>query len=290
MHCLTIGVSSRSLFDLSDSHKVYIEQGVEAFSEYQIANEERPLRPGPAFDLVRKLLNLNTPEHRLFEVVLISRNSHDTGLRVFNSVHHHGLDISRAAFCGGREPWRLAKAFNCMLYLSSDEQDVRQALVNGIAAAQLLPHHSTVDSDEVCIGFDGDAVVFSDEAEVVFATEGLDAFQHSETASARTPLAAGPLKQLLESLHSLQKCFEPGACPLKTVLVTARSAPGHERVVRTLRSWGIRLDESVFLGGLSKDDFLEALEVDIFFDDQKHNVEGMKQGVGAHVISGIKNN
>ncbi len=274
MNCkLILGVSSRSLFDLNDSHDVFTREGVEAFAKYQIANEDKPLKPGPAFSLVKKLLALNSRQANLCDVILMSRNSHDTGLRVFNSIAHHGLDISRAAFCGGHSPWRLAKAFHCDLYLSTDAEDVRGALDSGIAAAQLLNPAVARDSDEICIAFDGDAVLFSDEAERVFAREGLAAFQASEKRSAKMPLKAGPFKSFLDVLHQIQQSFTGQDCPIKTALVTARSAPGHERVMRTLRSWNIRVDESVFLGGLEKTEFLNALNADIFFDDQKYNVE-----------------
>lgn len=286
---LVIGVTSRSLFNLDDSHMIFEQAGVEAFAQYQIEHEEVPLAPGPAFALVQKFLNLVVDGNPLCEVVLLSRNSMDTGLRVFNSIDHHGLKITRAAFCGGNEPWPYARAFSCDLYLSTEASDVRRALEVGLAAAQLIGDHKDADSPEVRIAFDGDAVVFSDEAERVFHSDGLNAFQDSEVASAHVPLTAGPFKEFLSALHSLQAHYPPNESPIKTALVTARSAPSHERVIRTLREWGIRVDESVFLGGLPKSAFLEAFNADIFFDDQRINVERVGSGVGAHVPAGIKN-
>ncbi|NVK12101.1 MAG: 5'-nucleotidase [Gammaproteobacteria bacterium] len=286
---LVIGVTSRSLFDLSESHRVFNEQGIDAFAAYQVENEDKPLKPGSAFPLVQKFLSLNSDGIERCEVVLLSRNSMDTGLRVFNSIAHHNLTIIRAAFCSGRNPWPYARAFSCDLYLSTESEDVRNALKAGVPAAQLVGDHTPSVGSEVRIAFDGDAVLFSDEAERIFHHEGLQAFQDSETLAAKTPLSAGPFKQFLFKLHELQSTYPPGECPIKTALVTARSAPSHERVVRTLREWGIRVDECVFLGGLPKSSFLAAFDADIFFDDQVNNVRSVGTGVGAHVVSGIKN-
>jgi len=284
-----IGVTSRSLFDLSDSDHVFRTEGVTAFAEYQINNEDKPLRPGSAFPLVQKFLSLNNDGIERCEVVLLSRNSMDTGLRVFNSIAHHKLNIIRAAFCSGRDPWPYARAFSCDLYLSTEANEVKKALAAGIPAAQLVGEHTPSVGDEVRIAFDGDAVLFSDEAERVYHHEGLLAFQNSETKAAKTPLSAGPFKEFLSKLHALQFTYDEDACPIKTALVTARSAPSHERVVRTLRDWEIRVDECVFLGGLPKSSFLKAFDADIFFDDQAANVTKVGIGVGAHVLSGIKN-
>ncbi|MCB1844611.1 MAG: 5'-nucleotidase, partial [Halioglobus sp.] len=231
---LVIAISSRALFNLDASHRVYEEEGLQAFSDYQIAREEEPLEPGEAFPLVHKLLRLNDRlgEDRQVEVVLLSRNSADTGLRVFNSIEHYGLAISRAAFCGGESPWRYINAFGCKLFLSNEAQDVRHALECGVAAATLVSKQGGVSSsDQLRFAFDGDAVVFSDEAERVFKSEGLEAFAASERAAAKEPLGGGPFKPFLAALHSLQQSFPPSEAPIRTALVTARSAPAHERVI-----------------------------------------------------------
>lgn len=248
---LVLAISSRALFDLSESHKVYLSSGVEAYRQYQIEHEDEILEPGDAFPLVEKLLNLNASLGRArVEVILVSRNSADTGLRVFNSIHHYGLAISRAAFVGGRSPYPYLKAFGCDLFLSTHADDVRSALDAGFAAATILSGGaSRAASDELRIAFDGDAVLFSDESERVYQSGGLAAFQASERESAREPLRGGPFKGFLAALNLLQREFPDDACPIRTALVTARSAPAHERVIRTLREWDIRLDESLFLGG-----------------------------------------
>lgn len=289
---LVIAISSRALFNLDESHQVYINEGLAAYAKYQIEHEDEILAPGDAFPLVKKLLRLNERlggEPRV-EVILLSRNSADTGLRVFNSVEHYGLKISRAAFCGGTSPYRYASAFGCHLFLSTEADDVRQALDHGMAAATLIASNNQVENeDELRFAFDGDAVIFSDEAEQVYKLQGLSAFAESEKASAKSPLSGGPFKQFLAALHNLQSEFGEN-CPIRTALVTARSAPAHERVIRTLRAWDIRIDESLFLGGLSKGTFLKAYGADVFFDDQKMHCESAREHVATgHVPHGIAN-
>ena len=269
---LVIAISSRALFDLDDAHKVYEQQGLAAYSQYQIDNEHVPLEPGTAFSVVRKLLGLNDGLSAAMqvEVVLLSRNSADTGLRVFNSIEHYGLPITRAAFCGGESPWRYINAFGCQLFLSAEPGDVRKALENQVAAATLVSRQRSGNEDQqLRFAFDGDAVLFSDEAEQIFKRDGLEAFTASERAARHEPLQGGPFKQFLASLQQLQQVFPADQAPIRTALVTARSAPAHERVIRTLRAWDIRIDESIFLGGLDKTDFLKAYRADVFFDDQQ---------------------
>jgi 5'-nucleotidase len=290
---LVIAISSRALFNLDESHRVYQNEGLEAYSEYQIAREEEPLEPGEAFPLVHKLLRINEmlggePQ---VEVVLLSRNSADTGLRVFNSIQHYRLAISRAAFCGGESPWRYVKAFGCKLFLSTEAEDVRYALDSGVAAATLVSSKGGAsDSELLRFAFDGDAVLFSDEAERVYKSEGLEAFAASERAAARQPLGGGPFKPFLAALHQLQQAFPATEAPIRTALVTARSAPAHERVIRTLRAWNIRIDESIFLGGLDKTEFLRAYQADVFFDDQQtHCASAGPHIATGHVPHGVAN-
>ena len=290
---LVIAISSRALFNLDDSHQVYEREGLQAYSEYQVAREEEPLEPGEAFPLVHKLLRLNERlgEDSQVEVVLLSRNSADTGLRVFNSIQHYKLDISRAAFCGGESPWRYINAFGCQLFLSNEAEDVRYALECGVAAATLVSSKGGgTDSDLLRFAFDGDAVLFSDEAERVYKSEGLEAFTASEKAAAREPLGGGPFKPFLAALQQLQQSFPATEAPIRTALVTARSAPAHERVIRTLRAWNIRIDESIFLGGLNKTDFLKAYQADVFFDDQPVHCESASSHIATgHVPHGVAN-
>ena len=300
---VTVAISSSALFDLSASNNVYVEQGLEAYRRYQIAQEDVELEPGDGFSLVEKLLNINKLlGKKRVEIILLSRNSADTGLRVFNSIAAYGLDITRAAFCGGQSPYRYINAFGCDLFLSTDAEDVNQALAQNVAAARLMGRHrravsiadeSTLQghsSDSLRIAFDGDAVLFSDEAEQIFQNNGLEAFAANEVDQAQEPLAGGPFKAFLSALHELQQEFPEGESPIRTALVTARSAPAHERVIRTLRDWDIRLDESLFLGGMDKTQFLRSFEADIFFDDQAGHCEKASLHVATgHVPSGITN-
>lgn len=290
---LVLAISSRALFDLDEAHRVFEEEGLEAYSQYQIDHEEDPLTPGQAFPLVQKLLRLNDslPEDQRVEVVLLSRNSADTGLRVFNSIQHYGLSITRAAFCGGEPPWRYIAAFGCQLFLSAEPDDVRKALENHVAAATLVSKApADRDSEQLRIAFDGDAVIFSDEAERIYKEEGLEAFAQSEHASRHQPLSGGPFKSFLASLQRLQGAFPASEAPIRTALVTARSAPAHERVIRTLRAWDIRIDESIFLGGMNKTEFLRAYQADVFFDDQQTHCDLAGEHIATgHVPHGVAN-
>lgn len=280
---------------MSESHRVFEEQGLEAYRQYQIDHENQVLEPGEAYPLVQKLLRINDRlggEPRV-EIILLSRNSADTGLRVFNSVEHYGLRITRAAFCGGEKPYRYVEAFGCHLFLSTHAEDVRHALDHQVAAATLIPVPGKTDFSampQLRLAFDGDAVLFSDEAERVYKQQGLEAFAASERASARKPLNPGPFKSFLQAVHDLQQEFSSEDCPIRTALVTARSAPAHERVILTLREWKVRIDESLFLGGLDKAAFLKAYGADVFFDDQQQHCQSASQQVATgHVPHGIAN-
>ncbi|MCL5798561.1 MAG: 5'-nucleotidase [Gammaproteobacteria bacterium] len=291
---LVVAVSSRALFDLEESHRVFLEQGVEAYARYQIARENEPLSPGGGYILVRKLLRLNAgAEARRVEVILLSRNSADTGLRVFNSIRLYGLDISRAAFTGGGSTARYVEAFGADLFLSANGEDVKRTLAEGVAAATILPSPPgrTDDEGPLRLAFDGDAVLFSDEAEREFRSGGLERFNTSEAARAREPLSGGPFKNFLSALSRLQSEFPAERAPLRTALITARAAPTHERVIRTLRDWGIRIDESLFLGGRDKGPFLRAFGADIYFDDQTGWCESARayDVPAGHVPHGVAN-
>ena len=290
---LVIAISSTALFDMRDSHEIYEKQGVAAYAEYQRQHEDDILEPGEAFPLASKLLRINEKlggEPKV-EIILLSRNSADTGLRVFNSIAHHGLKITRAAFSGGDSPYRYVSAFACHLFLSTNAGDVRNALDNGMASATLLPSQGgSKKSDELRFAFDGDAVLFSDASERIFKEQGLDAFTENEKKSAHKPMDPGPFKSFLEALQGLQAEFPADECPIRTALVTARAAPAHERVVRTLRDWNVRIDESLFLGGLSKGDFLKSFGADVFFDDQQiHCTSASEHVATGHVPHGVAN-
>jgi 5'-nucleotidase len=287
---LVIAISSRALFDLDESNEVFEKNGIVAYAKYQIAHEEDLLRPGIAFPLVKKLLGLNKYGPHV-EVILLSRNSADTGLRIFNSIRHYNLDITRAAFTGGGNTHSYATAFHAHLFLSTNSVDVKAALESGSAAAKILASKTTdPDPDHLRIAFDGDAVLFSDEAEKIYQEKGLEAFVANEENLAKNPLPVGPLKNFLAALHNLQIRFLNHDSPIRTALVSARSAPTHERVVRTLRSWGIHIDEALFLGGLAKGEFLRAFNADIFFDDQEGHCQSASEHVATcHIPHGIIN-
>ena len=289
-HKLVIAISSRALFDLDHSHRIFKEEGIEAYAKHQQENENAVLEPGVGFTLVKKLLKLNSKKTPI-DVILLSRNSADTGLRIFNSIEHYGLNISRAAFTRGESTHPFVGAFKADLFLSSNYHDVQKALQSGFAAASIVESKSdNVHPYQLRIAFDGDAVIFSDESEKIFQEQGLKAFQENEILSEHVELKAGPFKSFLISLQKIQSTFPEENNPIRTALVTARSAPSHKRVIHTMREWGIRIDESFFLGGLDKGIFLREFAADIFFDDQQQHCNSASQYVPTgHVPSGIKN-
>lgn len=290
---LVVAVSSRALFDLDESHRIFETEGKEAYCRYQIDHENEILQPGFGFQLVKKFLDLNRifPGQPLVEIILLSQNSADTGLRIFNSINHYGLAITRAAFTSGVSPYEYIPAFGAHLFLSANGEDVRKALAAGYAAATIVSGSANNPSPQLRIAFDGDSVLFSDEAERVYQQHGLEAFAAKERDEAHKPLPGGPLKEFLSALHRIQAHCSQEPSPIRTALVTARAAPAHERVVRTLRAWGIRIDEALFLGGMSKGAFLKAFGADIFFDDQKGHCDSaeLHQIAAAHVPHGIVN-
>lgn len=272
---LVVGVSSRALFDLTKENDIFEKEGVQAYCEYQREHENDILKPGPGFKLIKALLGLNKlgDGKERVEVIIMSRNSADTSLRVFNSIEHYGLNISRAVLASGGSLAPYLAAFKTDLFLSAYEDDVQAAINSGIAAGIIC---NDVDSDynaedvikQIRIAFDGDAVLFTDESEMIYQKEGLEAFEENERKNADKPLPQGPFAKFLKTISDIQKEFNPEESPIRTALVTARSAPAHERVIRTLRAWNVRIDEAFFLGGVSKRDVLEAFGAHIFFDDQ----------------------
>jgi 5'-nucleotidase len=299
---LVVAITARALFDLEEGHALFERDGVGAYADFQRQREDDILAPGIAFPLVRKLLALNEGAPAgvpRVEVVLLSRNSSDTGLRIFNSIEHYKLGIVRAVFTAGERTDPYIRPFGAQLFLSANPASVRRALEHGVAAATILtsrdgdvesartisPHHN-----QLRIAFDGDAVIFSDESQRISTEQGLDAFSRNEAAQAHTPLSGGPFKGFLAALHRLQQAFPAEDSPIRTALVTARSAPAHKRVILTLREWGVRLDEALFLGGRDKGPFLQAFGADIFFDDSQDNIANARRHVAAgHVPHGVSN-
>mgnify|MGYP003909474331 CR=1 FL=1 len=290
---LVVAISSRALFDLGDSHALFERDGLDAYRAFQIDHENEILKPGVAFPLVQKLLGLNKLAGDVppVEVILLSRNSGDTGLRIFNAIQHYGLDISRAAFTSGAPTSDYIAPFKTDLFLSANAEDVGRALAAGVAAATILPSVAPPRATEqLRIAFDGDAVLFGDEGERVSREEGLEAFHRNERERAEESLSVGPFRGFLTAVHRLQAAFPAETSPIRTALVTARSAPAHKRVILTLRRWGVRIDEALFLGGRDKGPFLEAFGADIFFDDSPANVESASKYVAAgHVPHGVSN-
>ena len=291
---LVVAISSRALFDFEEENEHFEATNDRAYMRLQLDRLDHAAKPGVAFSLVNKLLafNAGTPPEQRVEVVILSRNDPVSGMRVFRSAQHYGLPIQRGVFTRGESPWRYLRPLNAHLFLSTNEADVRSALGAGVPAARVYPNSARASSahpHEVRIAFDGDAVLFSDEAERVFQQRGLDAFQSHERDQAETPLAAGPFKPLLLALQRLQ--HEPAqGMRIRTALVTARSAPAHERAIRTLMDWNIEVDEAMFLGGLPKGEFLREFEPDFFFDDQTGHVDSAAAHVPAgHVASGVSN-
>ena len=292
---LVVAISSRALFDFEEENRVFEAHDDRAYMQLQLERLEEPARPGAAFSLVHKLLAFNRgrePERRYVEVVILSRNDPVSGMRVFRSCQHYGLPIDRGVFTRGQSPWRYLRPLGAHLVLSTNEADVRSGLDAGVPAARVLAHSrraSDAHPNEVRIAFDGDAVLFSDESERVYQSGGLAAFQRHERERAGTPMAPGPFKPLLEALQRLQR-EPPSTMRIRTALVTARSAPAHERAIRTLMDWRIEVDEAMFLGGLPKGEFLREFEPDFFFDDQTGHVEGAAPHVPAgHVAAGVAN-
>src|SRR6185437_12396818 len=273
---LVVAISSRALFDLGNSHALFEREGLDAYRTFQIAHEDEILKPGVAFPLVQKLLDLNKLAGDVppVEVILLSRNSGDTGLRIFNAIQHYRLEISRAAFTSGAPTSDYIAPFKADLFLSANAEDVGRALKAGVAAATILPSTAPPRmSEQLRIAFDGDAVIFGDEGERVSREEGLEAFHRSETEHAGEPLSVGPFRGFLTALHRLQTAF-----------------PAEDSPIRTLRRWGVRIDEALFLGGRDKGPFLDAFGADIFFDDSPANVESARKHVATgHVPHGVSN-
>ena len=302
---MVIGVSSRALFDLTVENEIFERQGVEAYCNYQVEHENDILKPGPGFGLIQSLLRLNqySKERELVEVIVMSRNSPDTSLRVFNAIKHYGLGITRAVLVSGAALAPYLTAFHTDLFLSAYGDDVQCAVDCGIAAGMICTENipqveadgasaSLLSSDadnKIRIAFDGDAVLFTDESEQIFREKGLSAFEENEAMYARSPLEDGPFANFLRKLSALRRELGEGECPIRTALVTSRCAPAHERVIRTLRSWDVKVDEAFFLGGVEKKDVLKAFGAQIFFDDQQIHTLSASKAVPAALVPYCRN-
>ena len=285
---LVIGISSRALFDLETENRIFEEQGLKVYEEYQVRHERDVLAKGPAFALVEAFLELNAlNENRLVEVIVMSRNSPNTRLRIFHSIDHYGLDITRAALSGGGAIASYLKAFNTDLFLSAHRADVQEAIDSGIAAGMILTGKplDRGPTGQIRIAFDGDAVLFSADSERIYQRDGLDAFAAHERSKADEPMEKGPFANFLMTIAHIQSKFsDRESVPIRTALVTSRGAPAHERAIKTLRQWGVRVDEAFFLGGVSKQEVLSAFGAHIFFDDQPAHAEPASAYVPSAVV------
>ena len=289
---LVVAISSRALFDFEKENEVFEREGEEKYTGLQLASLDLPAPEGAAFPLAKKLLSFNTATSHRVEVVILSKNDPVSGLRVFRSAKQAGLPVERGVFTRGRSPYRYLNSLDANLFLSMNESDVRSAIAMGYPAAIVYPRSKTAAQhpDEVRIAFDGDGVLFSDEAERVYQQDGLTAFQDHESKNANRPLPPGLFKPLLEALHLLQTAGSDVPMRIRTALVTARSAPAHERAIRTLMDWNISVDEAMFLGGLDKSSFLREFEPDFYFDDQRGHIESAQRHVASgHVPFGVAN-
>ena len=296
---LVVAVASSALFDLTDSDRIYREQGVEAYRKFQEEHIEQNLGVGVAFPFIKRLLRLNDvfAEEKPIEVVLLSRNSPETGLRVFRTIQHYNLDITRAAFFSGESPYKYLPAFNASLFLSAEESDVRAACEQGFAAGKILQSNIVDDEDlELRLAFDFDGVIASDEAEQIYQTQGMEAFHQHEAECMQQPLSPGLLGDLFkkisyfQKLEAKRKVQDPNyKCILKTSIVTARNAPSHERMINTLKAWGVDVNEAFFLGGIEKSRVLEIMHPHLFFDDQLGHLSNLKNIPSVHIPIGIAN-
>lgn len=292
---LVVAISSRALFNFEEENQIFEATDDSAYMQLQLERIDQAAKPGVAFPLVKKLLGFNQGKQQMVEVVILSRNDPVSGLRVFRSAKSVGLAIERGVFTRGRPPYHYLKSLQANLFLSANADDVRATLDAGFPAAMVFPQSKQIaesNPDEIRIAFDGDAVLFSDEAEQVFQSKGLDAFVAHESKKVEIPLPPGPFKPLLEALHRLQNATKQEDHPMRirTALVTARSAPAHERAIRTLMAWGVTVDEAMFLGGLAKKDFLKEFQPDFFFDDQLGHCElASDVAPTGQVLSGIAN-
>lgn len=303
---LVIGLASSALFDLTESDSVFQAKGEAAYRDYQHKHQNNVLPKGVAFDFVQRLLNLNalSPADPVVEVILLSRNDPDTGLRVMNSIAHYGLDITRAMFLQGRSPYQYIQSFDIELFLSANLEDVQKAIDAGYPAGHIqegfgksLENANTPADNELRIAFDFDGVIADDEAESVYQKDDLDGFQAHEQTKADVPHNPGPLKPFLARISHIQQlelakqAKEPSYSPiLRISIVTARNAPSHKRVINTMRNWGINVNEAFFMGGVEKSRAIQVLKPHMFFDDQKGHLEAIaKDFPSVHVPFGVAN-
>ncbi|MEH6470533.1 MAG: 5'-nucleotidase [Halopseudomonas sp.] len=298
---LVVGLASSALFDLEQSDAVFQDKGERAYRVYQRENQEQPLKPGVAFPFVRRLLALNKldPDNPPVEVVLLSHNDPDTGLRVFKSIEHYGLGISRAVFQQGRSPYTFIPAFNISLFLTANEDDVQQAVARGLPAGLVLKSQGSddTDDDELRLAFDFDGVLADDESEAVYQDGDLETFKRHEVEHADVPHNPGPLKEFLAKIAQIQQLEQERAeidssyqPKLRLAIVTARNAPAHERVINTMRSWDLMVNDAFFLGGVEKRRVLEVWAPHIFFDDQRGHLDAAASvSPSVHIPFGIAN-
>jgi len=286
---LVVGISSRALFELEAENEMFDREGIYSYTAFQLKHTENYPKPGTGFHIVKSLLSMNDPENRRVEVIVLSRNNAATSLRVSKAIEHYGLNITRSAWTGGAPIAKYLGAYKVDLFLSAYVHDVQDAINSGYAAARIYapPHRGKspdTDDKSIRIAFDGDAVLFSDESERIFQEKGLDEFVRHEKENAMEPMPDGPFAPLLRTISRVQQSTGQDNSPIRTALITARCSPAHERVIRTLHAWGVRIDEVHFLGGVSKHEILAAFGADIFFDDQDVHCSPASQVVPTAIV------
>lgn len=298
---LVIAIASSALFDLTESDAIFKSQGEDKYRQYQNKNINRPFAPGVAFPFIKRMLSLNTafPDIKPVEVILMSRNSPETGLRAFRSIEHYNLEISRASFTSGNSNYQYLPGFNASLFLSANQKDVTEALNAGYAAGRVVNDEVIEDDEsdnELRIAFDFDGVLADDASEKVYKSDGLESYLTHEHDHANEPLSLGPIGELLRKISYYQKREKlmrnndsSYSRIIKTYIVTARNAPAHERVITSLKDWGVEVDEAFFLGGIDKSRILEIIRPHIFFDDQMTHLKNLRNVPAVHIPFGIAN-
>jgi 5'-nucleotidase len=287
---LVVGISSRALFNLEYENKIFKDKGLEEYTKYQLDNIDKLPHPGTGFRLIKNMLSLNkdSPERKI-EVIIMSKNNAATSLRITRAMESYKLDITRSAWTGGASLANYLGAYKVDLFLSADHSDVQEAINEGFAAATIYTppkkiHEKNPDKDIIKIAFDGDAVLFSEESEKIYKEKGLDVFLSHEQSNASKPLPDGPFASLLRAISKIQVEFDSQNPPIRTALITARNSLAHERVIRTLYTWKVRIDEVHFLGGISKHEILKAFGANIFFDDQDVHCQPASEVVPTAIV------
>ncbi|MFC6205122.1 5'-nucleotidase [Psychrobacter urativorans] len=305
---LIVAISATALFDLSESENHLLQllehrpnRAIKEFRDYMAERENEPLAIGAGYPLIKALLNLNNYCHDctqpdidlqapLVEVVIVSKSSPDTGIQVLNAIREHGLSISRSAFISGSLVAPYINDFNIDLFLTTNRNDAQQVADANICACAILDatpvNTYELDTEQLRIAFDGDAVLFDDSGELLYKQKGLKAFHDREAQMRDLPIEKGPYAELLIKLSKLQERLpvHMDHRPINIALVTARNAPADLRAIKTLRQWGVDVDMAFFLGGLDKTAVLKTFAPHIFFDDSIKHIDAARNFVPTALV------